>query len=140
MRLTILFDAPYWVALLEVEQDGYLYAARHIFGAEPGDQEVYDFVQRDLMALQARMTVGTRVGMAAENSENRTTNYNRSQREVRRQLSQQVVVSKAQEALRLQIEQDKRERKQNRREEREARRAHHRETTIAKAKARHRGR
>src|SRR5260221_6585033 len=136
MRLTVLFDVPYWVALLEVEQDGYLYAARHIFGAEPRDQEVYEFVQRDLIALQARITVG----MAAENSQHWTTNFKRSQREITWQLSQQAVMSEAHDALRLQIEQNKRECKQNRREGREARRTQKQETAVAKAKARHRGR
>ncbi len=59
MRLTILFNDPYWIGLLEVERDGSLYTAIHSFGAEPGDPELYGFVVHHLALLQARMTVGS---------------------------------------------------------------------------------
>ena len=65
MRLTVLFDTPYWIGLSEVERDGCLYVARHIFGAEPSDAEVSEFVQRDLLTLQARMTVGVPIEQRA---------------------------------------------------------------------------
>jgi hypothetical protein len=58
MRLTIYFESPYWIGLLEEERDGLLYVGRHIFGTEPSDAQVYDFVLHELTALQARMTVG----------------------------------------------------------------------------------
>ena len=58
LRLTILFDAPYWVGLVEKCRDDRLYVARHVFGAEPSDTEIEAFVLRDLSALMRTMTVG----------------------------------------------------------------------------------
>jgi len=83
MRLTILFDTPYWVGVLEIERDGLLSVARHIFGADPSEQEVYEFVQRDLLKLQDRMTVGVPV----DGAEHRHINPKRLQREIKRDLA-----------------------------------------------------
>src|SRR5579859_8124629 len=102
MRLTVLFDSPYWIGLLEMERDGCLYAARHIFGSEPSNQEVYEFVQRDLLALQTRMTVGILTALPPD----RPKNPKRMQREVRRQIAAVGISSKAHEAMRVQIEQN----------------------------------
>ena len=135
MRLTVLFNDPYWIGVLEVERDHCLYAATHIFGPEPSDQVVYEFVSRDLLALQARMTLGVPI----EASRERHTSPKRVQREVRKQVAQQGIASKAQEAMRLQIEQDKQSRHQTSREQREAVREHKREIARARAKAKHRG-
>ncbi len=135
MRLTILFDSPYWIGLLEDERDGLLYAARYIFGAEPSDQEVYQFVQRDLLSLTAQMSVG----IPFEQNPHRQVNPKRMQREVRRELAQAGITSKAQEAMRLQIETNKQQRQQQNRAERDALRDYKRTVAREKAKARHRG-
>lgn len=135
MRLTILFDSPYYVAVVEDERDGLLYAARHIFGAEPSDQLVYEFVQRDLLPLTRNMTVGVPV-------ETRTTapvNPKRRLREVRRALAERGVTSAAHEAMCAQIEQNQRARQQDSRADREAHRRHVREVAAEKARAKHRG-
>ena len=136
MRLTILFDSPYWIGLLEVERDGCLYAARHIFGSEPSDQEVYQFVQRDLLQLQARMTTGVRVD---QDGAYRRLNPKRVQREVRQQIAEEGIPNKAHEAMRLQIEQNKFQSTQVSREQRDALREHKREVAREKLRARHRG-
>lgn len=136
MRLTIYFESLYWIGLLEEERDGLLYVGRHIFGAEPSDAEVYDFVLGEMVALQARMTVGVPV----DSSETRHINPKRMAREVRRELSQVGVVTRAQEAMRLQLEANKTEHKQQSRRERTALRDYKRMVAREKAKAKHRGR
>ncbi len=137
MRLTVLFDTPYWIGLLEVERDGCLYAAQHVSGAEPSDAEVCEFVQRDLLTLQARMTVGLPI---KHHTEELRPNPKRVQREIRQHMAEQDITSKAQEAMRLQIEQNKHESVQMSREQREALRLYKREIVRKKAKARHKGR
>ena len=136
MRLTVYFESPYWIGLLEEERGGLLYVGRHIFGAEPSDAEVYDFVLHEMTTLQARMTVGVPI----ESELVRSVNPKRMAREVRRELAQGNIPSKAQEAMRMQIEVNKVEHKQQSREERDALRAYKREVAHAKAKAKHRGR
>ncbi|MCC7451783.1 MAG: YjdF family protein [Anaerolineae bacterium] len=135
MQLTVLFKAPYWIGVLEVERDSHLYAAAYIFGAEPSDQEVYAFVERDLPTLQDRMTVGVPV----EVIEQRRVNPKRVQREAHRQVAQAGISTKAQEAMRQQLEQNKQAQVQESREQRDALRAYKRAVARAKAKAKHRG-
>jgi hypothetical protein len=121
MQLTILFDAPYWIGLLEVEREHCLYVARYIFGAEPSDQLVYEFVQRDLLALLTSMTAGLPVDGAPAA---RRINPKRALREARRAVAPQGLATQSQEALRLQLEQNKQARETTSREALEAHKTH----------------
>ena len=136
MKLTILFDSPYWVGVLEETRDGMLFAARIVFGAQPSDEQIYTFVLTDLDDLRDQMTVGVAAKMTAR----RRMNPKRAQREIRRELAQRGVSSKAHEAMRRQRESNKRERQQVTREERDAQREHKRRTRREKARKKHRGR
>ena len=55
MKLTVYHDGQYFVGMIEREENGKLYAVRHIFGTEPSDEEVLLFVMircyRILIAL-----------------------------------------------------------------------------------------
>ena len=136
MRFTVVFEAPYWVGILEDERDGSLYAGKTIFGAEPSDAEIYLFVlSRSFLTLMESLSGGIPVHV----SEQRTVNYKRMQREVRHQTAQTQVSSKAHEAIRVQLEQHKRERKFERREEREAEDERKWQIAREKAKKKHRG-
>ena len=44
VRLTVLFEPPFWIGLCEREEDGQYAVCRIVFGAEPREQEVYAFV------------------------------------------------------------------------------------------------
>ena len=136
MRFTILFDPPYWIGLLETESDGLLYAARHIFGAEPSDPEVYAFVQHDLLPLMRSMTVGLPIDLAATPHH---INPKRMQRVMRREVLRTDVPSKSHEAMRLQIEANTQARLTITRAQRDTERQHKRDVAAAKAKAKHKG-
>ena len=41
---TIYFEGPFWVGIYERTQNGSLEVCRVVFGAEPKDYEVYDFL------------------------------------------------------------------------------------------------
>ena len=43
-RLTVFFDNPFWVGVYERVADGKLEACKITFGAEPKDDEVYEFL------------------------------------------------------------------------------------------------
>ena len=45
-RLTVFFEEPFWVGVFEQETDGVIRAARVVFGAQPTDAEVFEFVRR----------------------------------------------------------------------------------------------
>jgi len=135
MTFTVFFDAPFWVGILEEERDGLLYIARHIFGAEPSEQEVLEFVQRDFDSLWSQMTVGIEI----EAIQIHPINPKRAQREVRKTMAAAPLSTKAQEAMRVQIEHNKQERKIQSRANRDAEREYKRQVAREKAKAKHRG-
>ena len=50
--LTVFFDDPFWVGVFSVTYGGKLCASRVVFGAEPRDGEVYDFVLKNYQNLK----------------------------------------------------------------------------------------
>jgi hypothetical protein len=52
IKATIFFDKRYWVGTFErTDKEGYA-VAKHIFGAEPADPEVYEFVLNHYQELK----------------------------------------------------------------------------------------
>ena len=132
--LTILFETPFWIGLYE-RIDGDRYEVCKItFGAEPKDYEVYDFL------LQNWRTLKFSPPLKADRIEERKINPKRMQREINNQLQDRGIGTKAQQALKLQHEQNKLERKTKSREQREAEKERQYALRQEKKKAKHRGR
>jgi len=51
-KLTIYFDDPFWVAVLEREDEAGYQAARVVLGSEPSDAEAYQFFLKNYGAFQ----------------------------------------------------------------------------------------
>jgi hypothetical protein len=136
ITLTIFFDDPLWVGVVERQADGALQAARHLFGAEPGPAEVLAFVLREMSHLVERSSIA----VAVDAAERRAVNPKRAAREACKALAQRGSSTQSQEALRLQLEQNKQIHKQRGKAEREAEADYKRQLKVEKAKARHRGR
>jgi hypothetical protein len=133
--LTVYFDDPWWVGVIEIEKDGVLCAARHVFGGEPSNEEVLDFVLQDFIPLIARPTVG----VAVESAPERKFNPKRAARQAARLMRACGVSTKAQAALKLQQEAGKQERQGLSRAEKERLAEYKRQKARAKARARHQG-
>ena len=122
--LTILFEAPFWIGLYE-RIDGDRYEVCKItFGAEPKDYEVYDFL------LQNWRTLKFSPPLKADRIE---------ERKINNQLQDRGIGTKAQQALKLQHEQNKLERKTKSREQREAEKERQYALRQEKKKAKHKG-
>ena len=132
-KLTVFFDAPFWVGVFERVSDGKLSVCKITFGAEPKDYEVYDFVLKNYYRLRFSPAVATDVKEAGRNPK-------RIQREVRKQVQNTSIGTKSQQALKLQQEQLKTERKAMSREQREAEKQRQLELKQQKRKEEHRGR
>lgn len=52
VTLTVLFEAPFWVGVVERVEDGRLSACRIVFGAEPKDYEVWEYVLHSYSGLK----------------------------------------------------------------------------------------
>ncbi len=111
MQLTLRFEHPFYVGIVEQVRDGRLYAARHVFGAEPSNEVVYAWVLAEVNTLCRRMTAG----VALDTEPPRRINPKRLQREIRRALEAPATSTKSQEALRLQLEANKQTRQENHR-------------------------
>ena len=104
IKLTVLFESPFWVGIFEKEQDGKYSVARIVFGAEPRDFEVFEFVINKMDQLKFSNPQEDEIVKWKINPK-------RLQREVKKEISKKNIVSKAQDALRLEIEKNKKERR-----------------------------
>ena len=132
-KLRVFFEEPFWVGVFERILEGRLSVYKVTFGAEPKDYEVYDFVLKNYYRLRFTSVVATDVKEAGRNPK-------RVQREVRKQVQNTGVGTKSQQALKLQQEQLKTERKIVGREQREAEKQRQFELKQHKRKEKHRGR
>lgn len=140
-KLTVLFDAPFWVLLYEREFQGCYEACRIVFGAEPTDQQIYEY----LMEHWRDLSFSPSIIMTTERKSERRINPKRRQREARKQTSaaknhtMNTIGTKAQQALKLQREQGKLIRQTRSREQKQANAARKRKILENKHKEKHRG-
>ncbi|OJA01077.1 hypothetical protein BEV13_00490 [Rickettsiella grylli] len=104
IKLTVLFESPFWIGIFEKEQDGQYFVARTVFGAEPRDYEVFEFIINKMDQLKFS---SPQEGEIVK----KKVNPKRVHREVKLELSKKNIVSKAQDVLRLEIEKNKKERR-----------------------------
>ena len=132
-RLTVFFENPFWIGVFERISEGKLSVCKVTFGAEPKDYEVYGFVLKHYDRLRFSPAVAADVKEASRNPK-------RVQREVRKQMQNHGIGTKSQQALKLQQEQSKMERRTVSREKREAEKERKFELKQQKKKEKHRGR
>ncbi len=131
---TIMFENPFWIGLYErIDKEKYE-VCKITFGAEPKDCEVYEFFLANWKRLQFSPPVRT------DKIEKKHISPKRIQREIHRQLQDTGIGTKAQQALKLQHEQTKIERKTLSKEQKEAETERKYTLRQEKKKAKHRGR
>ncbi len=131
-KLTVYFEEPFWVGVFERISDGKLSVCKVTFGAEPKDYEVWGFILKHYSNLKFSPAVETEVKQTADNPKRR-------QRNVRKQLQSSGVGTKSQQALQMQRELMKNERRQISKEQREAEKQRQFELKQQKRKEKHRG-
>ena len=131
-RLTVFFEDPFWVGVFERNENGKLSVAKVTFGTEPKDYEVLEFINRNYYHLQFSPAVETIVKDTKKNPK-------RAQREAKKQTLETGIGTKSQQALKLQQEQNKQERKARSHEQREAERQRMFELKQMKKREKHKG-
>lgn len=111
LTLTVYFDDPFWVGVFERMEDGKLSVCKVTFGAEPKDYDVWEFILHHFYELVFSPAVETEIRQTADNPKRR-------QRNARKQMERSGIGTKSQQALQMQMEQNKQERKVNSREQR----------------------
>ena len=132
-QLTVYFEDPFWVGVLERIEDGALSVCKVTFGAEPKDYDVFSYVLKNYARLRFSPAVAAAVRQDAANPK-------RMQREIRRTSSGGGVGTKAQQALQLQREEQKLERETRTRKQRDAEKQLKFDRRQQKRKEKHRGR
>ena len=131
-RLTVFFVYLFWVGIFERIENRKLSVAKVTFGAEPKDYEVLEFINRNYYHLQFSPAVETIVKDTKKNPK-------RAQREAKKQTLETGIGTKSQQALKLQQEKNKQERKVRSREQREAENQRLFELKQMKKREKHKG-
>ena len=132
-KLTVYFDDPFWAGVFERGEDGKLSVCKVTFGAEPKDYDVWEFVLGNYYKLRFSPAVETELRQKADNPKRR-------QRNAKKQLEHTGVGTKSQQALQMQYEQNKLERKKISREQKQAEAERLFELKQRKKKEKHKGR
>lgn len=132
-KLTVYFEDPFWVGIFERLSEGKLSACKVTFGAEPKDYEVWEFILKRYDALQFSPAVAAEIRRTADNPKRR-------QREAKKQVQTSAIGTKSQQALQLQRELMKTERKRVSKEEKEAERQRQFDLKQQKRKEKRKGR
>lgn len=134
IALTVFFEGPFWVCVLERSDGKTLSAAKVTFGAEPKDAEVWEFVCTQFRGLKFSQPV------AYEEREHSRSNPKRMRRKIEKAVNSVGVGTKSQQALKAQYELNKQEHKSAAKHDREAAETLKFELRRAKRKAKHKGR
>lgn len=132
-RLTVFFENPFWVGVFEAESKSGYEVCKIVFGAEPKDYEVYDFLLKNHHRLKF-----SRKRLSEKSTEKRL-NPKRMQKEIKKQLENKGAGTKAQQALKEFYEQLKTERKTQSKEQIEAEKERKFLLRQEKKKEKHRG-
>ncbi len=130
--LTVFFDDPFWVGVFERIDGSKLSVCKVTFGAEPKDYDVWEFVLRYYDELVFSPAVETETRQTADNPKRRFRN-------ARKQTERSGIGTKSQQALQLQREGMKAERRQISREQRDAEAQRRFEMKQLKKKEKRRG-
>ena len=133
-RLFVFFEEPFWVGVFERESDYKLSVCKVTFGAEPKDYEIQEFILKNYYRLKFSAYV------ESEKKVNEHIKPKRLQRVLKKQVRNVGIGTKSQQALKLQQEQGKIERKTRARDNREAQKQFQFELKKRKKKEKHRGR
>ncbi|PAK43400.1 MULTISPECIES: YjdF family protein [Priestia] len=136
MSLTIYHDGQFWVGIIEVVEDGKLRAFRYVFGAEPKDTEILDFIYYKLLNI---INQSVHSGLDVKGKSNKKINPKRLQRQVAKEINKLGISTKAQEAMKQEYEEKKKSKKKRANQYREELKEQKYLMKKQKAKAKHKG-
>ena len=131
-KLTVYFEEPFWVGVFERVDNNKLSVCKVTFGAEPKDYEIWEFILKYYYDLKFSPVVETEIKQVADNPKRRSRN-------ARKQVKNTGIGTKSQQALKLQQEESKAERRQISKEQRDAEKQKQFELKKQKRREKHKG-
>lgn len=129
-----MFEAPFWIGVYERYNDYQYEVCKITFGSEPKDYEVYEVLLRNWNKMNFSPPI------KLEFIKEKKINPKRMQRKISSQLQEHGVGTKAQQALKLQHEKNKLERKTRSHALRESEKERQYALRQKKKKEKHKGR
>lgn len=99
-KLTVYFDDPFWVGVFERICDDQLFVAKVTFGQEPKDNEIIQYILNNYNGLQFSPAVDLQTKRASKNPKRRL-------REAKKEVKNNGIGTKSQQALKSQQEQQR---------------------------------
>ena len=131
-KLTVFFEGQFWVGVFERISGGRLSVCKVTFGAEPKDYEVWDFILKHYYELKFGPAIEMEVKQTADNPKRR-------QRNAKKQLQVSGIGTKSQQALQMQREEMKIQKKQIGKERKDAEKQRQFDLKQQKRRAKRRG-
>lgn len=107
IKLTVFFNEPFWIGVFEVYEYEHYKVCKVTFGAEPKDEEVYEFILKKFYSINFSNAVKSDSKEIIEKNKN----PKRLQRKIRKETTTKGIGTKAQIALKEQYEERKIEHK-----------------------------
>lgn len=137
---TIHADGSLWVAVYEVRHaDGTMQVARHVFGAEPSDAELWQWVRESGLDLIDRACSAPRVPVGRTRIGRPIRNPKRLARQAAKEQACPSTSTASQEALKATLTQQRQQARTVRRQDAERSKQEKRRKRVAKRKAQRRG-
>ncbi|MBN1073939.1 DUF2992 family protein [Clostridium botulinum] len=115
VKLTVLFNEPFWIGVFEIEEDEYYKVSKVTFGSEPKESEIFDFILKNYYSLKFILQK-----VEEEKYLKKRQNPKRVQRAIKKALKSKGIGTKAQIAIKEQHETNKIQRKKKSKEENES--------------------
>ena len=135
---TLYFDGRFWVVVIERHEAGRVRAVRIVFGAQPSDAELYEFLLAHANALTRRLDE-TAVVPAGPEHQPKRPNPKRAQRQASRLARQAHPSTASQAAIHADRERSAQRRAADAKQKKRKAADDKRRLKRAKARARHRG-
>lgn len=105
LKFTVFFEGPFWIGLIEKMEENHYQTAKIVFGSEPKDYEVHDFILKNYFNIKFSNPIQN------EKVKEKKINPKRLQRKIKKELENIGIGTKAQRALKEQYSENKKERK-----------------------------
>ena len=102
---TLLFESPFWIGVFESEYGKNYEVAKIVFGPEPTESQLYEFIIKNYFSLPFCKS------LLEKSSNQKEMGYKRMQRKIKKEQSKETIGTKAQNAIKLQYESNKTEKK-----------------------------
>jgi hypothetical protein len=133
VKLTVFFEEPFWVGVFERTVEEQYQVCRHVFGAEPKDYDVFDFLLKEYDKLRFSIPI------SSDEHVEKKVSPKKAQKKISKELENIKTGTKAQEAMKLQYETNKTEHKKMSKEIREEMERQIFELRQLKRKEKHKG-